>query len=304
MPGQSAAGTLAGAEPTADRPRAARALAGLLLALAPLAAGGITAVSTPPTDGVLIDTRPVPDCAAGSFAGARCLPPEEFLDPAGRLVGFRDVHWLLGTAGLAGTEAVVVAGDDPGRRAFVAAVLYIAGQAVVQVLDGSLAAHLDETRAEPGRVRGILRDPVYVAAVRDRHLVLGGELERALAAPAPPLLLDGRGRPGERPGLPGARHWPADGTGAPEVGHGSLPVAYAEGAYESLVYFARLLLAQGLETRVYVPGLRGWQVRESVRAGERMAGDAGAWRATGLGLLAVAAVLAVAGVMVGRRRWN
>ncbi|MDP2811126.1 MAG: hypothetical protein Q8O34_13345, partial [Rhodocyclaceae bacterium] len=81
---------------------------------------------------VVIDSRPLADCKRASLSGARCLPAEDFLGPQRRLPSERDILWLLGTAGLAGSETVLVVGQDATARDFVAGLLYLAGQKSVR----------------------------------------------------------------------------------------------------------------------------------------------------------------------------
>ncbi|MFN6962031.1 MAG: hypothetical protein ACK4N6_07285, partial [Rhodocyclaceae bacterium] len=117
-----------------------------------------------------VDVRPLEQCKAASLPGARCLPPTEFLGQRGQLPSERDLLWLLGTAGLDGSERVVVAGDLAGAREFVAGLLYLAGQREVRVLTTPLTP-LVATRgdATPGQERALIRSTVFTAPMRD-HL--------------------------------------------------------------------------------------------------------------------------------------
>ncbi|MGA7801817.1 MAG: hypothetical protein WCC36_13505, partial [Gammaproteobacteria bacterium] len=60
------------------------------------------------SDTIVLDTRAVARCEARSVAGAHCLPPSALLGPHGRLPAFRQLVWVLGTAGLSGRGTVVV----------------------------------------------------------------------------------------------------------------------------------------------------------------------------------------------------
>ena len=89
-------------------------LAALLVAATAGAADEFSYVRSAATgDGVVIvDSRPLDDCRAKTLAGARCLPSDDFLGPNRRLPDARNLLWLLGTAGLAGDEQVLVVGQD------------------------------------------------------------------------------------------------------------------------------------------------------------------------------------------------
>ena len=87
-----------------------------------------------PRGAVIVDVRPQELCLKGSLSGARCLPAADFFGPHGRLVNFPDLSWLLGTAGLSGSEHVFVVGISPLKRDFVAGMLYLAGQEKVTIL--------------------------------------------------------------------------------------------------------------------------------------------------------------------------
>ncbi|MCB1892430.1 MAG: hypothetical protein KDF48_09440, partial [Rhodocyclaceae bacterium] len=166
-------------------------LAALLFALPAQAAEDFAYVRSAAVEGsVVVDTRPLADCRAKSLADARCLSAEDFLGPQRRLPSARDVLWLFGTAGLTGEEGVLVVGQDAAARDFVAGLLYIAGQRSVRVLTEPLGRAFEAgAAAGPGRERGMVREVVFAAPMRDGLLVLRDEL-RALRPQ--PLLLDGR----------------------------------------------------------------------------------------------------------------
>lgn len=131
--------------------------------------------------GVVIDTRPVAECRQATLPNARCLPAAEFLSPRGRLPSERDLLWLLGTAGLDGSEVVLVVGDSTTARDFVAGLLYLCGQRQVQVLTGPLTPWLaNRADVRPGQERGIVRATVFTAPMRD-DLWLVNARERAAA---------------------------------------------------------------------------------------------------------------------------
>jgi thiosulfate/3-mercaptopyruvate sulfurtransferase len=214
---------------------------------------------------VVIDARPLAACREKSLAGARCLPAEDFLGPQRRLPGARDLLWLLGTAGLSGRESVLVVGQEAVARDFVAGLLYIAGQRRVQVLAepvGRVLAGGGDNSA--GRARGMIREAVFEAPMRDGLLLLRDEL-RAMQAP----LIDGRTQEeywGEtvraaRGGhLPGAVSLPALQLRAaqnPVLPDGS-PIAYAHDAYEGLAYLTLLIAGHKVPARLYAEGWAEW----------------------------------------------
>jgi len=163
------------------------ALLVLTLILAPAAAASDFAYTQKVGAGdTVIDSRPLADCKRASLPGARCLPAEEFLDPQRRLPSERDILWLLGTAGLDGSEAALVVGQDATSRDFVAGLLYLAGQKSVRILRGPMP-RLDG-RAGGGQERGMVRGAVWTAPMRDSLWVLGVDIVRDK-----PTLVDGGG---------------------------------------------------------------------------------------------------------------
>lgn len=218
-------------------------------------------------DEVIIDSRPLAECTRASLPAARCLPADDFLGPHRRLPSERDLLWLLGTAGLDGSESVLVIGQDSTARDFVAGLLYLAGQRQVRVL-GEPLGRLPGPRS-PGRARDMVRSAVFTAPMRAELWVLRDELRQALAKHAPPLL-DGRSESeywgetvrGTRGGhLPGAQWFPAN--PALPAGHAltrppAEPVAYAHDAYDGIAYFTRLRAGQTIPARVYVAGWAEW----------------------------------------------
>lgn len=169
----------------------------------------------------VIDSRSLADCKRASLPGARCLPAEEFLGPQRNLPSERDILWLLGTAGLAGSETVLVVGQDATARDFVAGLLYLAGQKSVRILSGPLPR-----MAAGGHERGMVRSAVWTASMRDSLWVLGADILRDK-----PALVDARGL------TPTA----ADG------------VVFADDAYQAIARFTQLRAGQGFAVRVH-PG--------------------------------------------------
>ncbi len=211
-------------------------------------------------DAVLIDTRPAPACSERSLPGARCLPAADLVGPQGALPSFADLLWAFGTAGLSGHETVAVFGDRARERDYVAGLLYLAGQARVRIVDAPLRRMLGDGAGAPGRPRGVLRDPIYTATMRDEAIVLRSEARAGLARGQ---LRAVDGRPAEvfaRGHLPGAVNLPyVPGESRAEPAVGSTPwLAYGQGPMDSIALFARLRAATGAEVRVLLSGWRGW----------------------------------------------
>lgn len=142
-----------------------------MMGTAPAVAGdGLTYTREMNASAVVVDTRPVAECAQASLPNARCLPVAEFLSPEGRLPSERDLLWLLGTAALDGSETVLVVGNSPTARDFVGGLLHLCGQRQVQILIEPVGALLAGRKdVAPGQERGIVRAKVFTEAMRD-HL--------------------------------------------------------------------------------------------------------------------------------------
>ncbi len=138
---------------------------------------GLRPVLPPPgVEVVLLDVRPLAVCQARSVARARCLPASDFLDVQGRLAPWREVVWLMSTAGLTGAEAVIVLGDDAVDRRFVAGLLELAGQRRVWLVERPVPALWKSGwPAGQGRPRDFARQVAYTAAMREGDIVLPHE---------------------------------------------------------------------------------------------------------------------------------
>lgn len=230
---------------------------------------------------VVVDARLLADCRSKSLAGARCLPAEDFLGPHKRLPSARDLLWLLGAAGLKGDEAVLVVGQEATARDFVAGLLYVAGQRSVRVLTEPVSRVLESgLAAGPGRERGMIRETVFEAPMRDERLVLRDELR---ARRPLPMLLDGRteaeywggtARAARSGHLPGAISLPAPqlrtalgaSTGHKPVLPEGRPVAYAHDAFEGMAYLTLLVAGHGVPARLYAEGWAEWAADGSLPA--------------------------------------
>lgn len=280
----------------------------------------------------VLDARPVSACQERSLKGARCLPPAEFLGPHGRLAAISDVLWLFGTAGLSGEETVLVVGEEPAARDFVAGLLHLAGQRRVAVLRApfSQGVGLPPESFAAGIARGIVRERIFQAPVREDRWVLRKELAALLAGGAPPFLLDGRSesefwgetvRAARGGHLPGAESLPASALRA-AIGRseriGPLPheaVAYAHDALGGIAFYTLLRAGAGVPARLYPGGWAEWAAdgglpADAVTYPERIGSQAAAagkvptsavfaWLPL-LASMALGAMLAAAGFYLGR----
>ena len=229
---------------------------------------------------VIVDVRPEELCFKESLSGALCLPAGDFFGPHGRLVNFPDLSWLLGTAGLSGREHVIVVGNSPLKRDFVAGILYLAGQQKVTILSiyfAELKAKLSDLK--PGQKRTNIRSNVHSTAFRAEMIILRNELDALLKSNKLPDLLDGRSEKeywGEnirtiRGGhLPGAQLFPAtelrallkiDQQTIPDF---SVPIVYGHNTLESVAYFSLLRAGLGIEARVFLTGWADWAIKSSL----------------------------------------
>ena len=229
---------------------------------------------------VIFDVRPQELCLQGSLSGAQCMPADDFFGPHGRLVNFTDLSWLLGTAGLTGSEHVIVIGISPLKRDFVAGIIYLAGQRKVTILRLSFAEINSKTAdLSPGQKRSNIRSTIHIAPFRSEMIILRNELDALLKSDKFPDLLDGRSEKeywGEnirtiRGGhLPGAQLLPASELRAllvknqrhiPEF---SVPIVYAHNTIESVAYFSLIRAGFGMEAIVFLTGWADWAMESSL----------------------------------------
>lgn len=239
----------------------------------------------------VVDSRPLALCLERSLKNARCLPADDFLGPHRRLASLFDIRWALGTAGLTGEETVLVAGDDPIARDFVAGVLYLAGQREVAVLRAPIGRDSGGPSAvlAPGTGRGLTREKIFQAPARDELWLLRGDLAAGVTGRSSLVLVDGRSE-GEFWGqtvraargghLPGAESAPAatvraalarNETVGPRAGESPRtsndaplprrvgePVAYAHDPFEGIAFFTLMRAGAGIAARVYPGGWAEW----------------------------------------------
>lgn len=311
----------------------ARLIAGCTLLIANSAVAADLQYVTPAQadpHALVVDTRPEQRCMQHSIRGAHCLPAADLIGPGGGLPSFPDLLWAFGTAGLSGRETVLVAGSRPGNRDFVAGLLYLSGQARVQILTTPIAHALKEGRftAGPGRGRGMLRDPIYTAQMRDRLIDLPGDLRKALGGSAAPAVIDGRRsgdfhaeahEGGTMNHIPQAINQPLAAlyrhpkTVAMNSGGDDDVVVYGYGPMDSIALFTRLRAGGVPGVRVLIGGWRAWtaaarlqKVRDGSAAGSAYwgLGSAAALRMAGAIALVAAALLLLMGMSMKRgKRW-
>jgi len=303
----------------------------LLISGATVAVGSTTIVyvqAPPPDVDVILDVRAAADCQTGSLPGARCLPVEDVLAPHRRLANISGILWLLGTAGLEGSERVLIVGERGPQREFMAGLLYLAGQRRISILNRPLSRLTGESGdMRPGLPRSRTREAVWQAPLRADRVLLRSELRQRLAEGAAPVLIDGRSeaeywgqriRAARGGHLPGAQHLaasslsPGRGGAFDALAFGGDPVAYAHDAYEGLIYLSRLL-ASGVDARLYLEGWVGWAsdgglpvdslaYPETARAPVAVSSTGSIGRWPSILMLLVAVALAVVGFQAGRRR--
>ncbi len=230
---------------------------------------------------IVVDTRQTAVCQQRSIAGAHCLAPDNLLGPHGRLPSFRQINWVLGTAGLPGTGTVVVVGDNPMRREFVAGMLFLSGQPNVRILTQPMAALLKTgtIRTDPGRPRAMLSQPLFKAHARANLVAFRHELQHDLEGKHPPILLDGRSdaqywgveiraaRGGHIPSaqlfaMRTARAQLRTVTGAAQPG----TIVYAQDPFSGIAYFTLLRAGLRMPVRVYPGGWRQWAAHTNLPA--------------------------------------
>lgn len=230
-------------------------------------------VSQPtPRATAILDTRASAKCESASLKGAKCLPVSDFLGPHNRLANFSGMLWLLGTAGLTGSEIVLVIGAHRRDVEFMAGLLYLAGQRDVIVLTTPVAK-LTQDLLAPGTPRAKTREKVYQAAMRAKQIVLRSELAAIIRQNRAPIIFDGRTeleywgktvRASRGGHLPGAQHLPltslANQSAKLPIDLPSLDtpaVIYGHDSYDGLIYLARFA-ALGLRPKLYLEGWAGW----------------------------------------------
>lgn len=223
---------------------------------------------------VTVDVRPAAQCLSGSLPDARCLPAADVVGPHRRLPNVSGLLWLLGSAGLDGSEHVLVVGDDGKDRELIAGLLHLAGQHRVSILTRPVTA-MASAGGEPqrGRPRSLTRELIFQAPMRSNRIILREELAEQIASASPPVILDGRSddeywgqriRAARGGHVPGAQSsplddWRAEKGAVPPVylAAASPVVVYGHDAPDSIVMMARVA-ASGASAQVLLDGWVGW----------------------------------------------
>jgi len=258
--------------------RALLALSSLMFMPVAYAANPDFTYTTNSDAAAVIDTRALATCETASLANARCLPAKTFLGPHGRLANFRDILWIFGTVGLKGDERVLVIGDDRVERDFVAGLLYLAGQAQIEILTDPPKSN---AMTQGGTSRSISREKIFQTPMRDRYLVLRNELATWVNDRISLSLLDGRNEKeywgatvrGIRGGhLPGATSLPLHllrkelGTQTAVLPLAPEPIAYGHNAQQGIAYFTLLHAGAGVDARVFPGGWAAWAANGALPA--------------------------------------
>lgn len=238
----------------------------LLLAFPDFTFGSLHYQTTLPDDyDLALDTRVESECKKNSLANAVCVPPEHLIGDHNRLANFSGLFWLLGTAGLDGSEHVVIVGDKSTKRDFMAGWLYVAGQSRITVVDQPVSPLLTQSNSnQPGQSRSTTRTLVYGGQSRTQLLILKPELLELINSVDTPTLLDGRTESeywgqtviATRGGhIPGAMHL-TDASAFNADSEKSM-LAYARDSVSGLAYLARLKAAN-INAKLYLGGWAEW----------------------------------------------
>jgi len=220
----------------------------------------------------ILDVRREEICREESLSSATCVPIEDFFADRGRLANFSGLYWLLGTVGLTGAETVYLVGEDERRKQVMAALLFVAGQERIAVVQEPLASlgkrQLNGHQRGKPQQRAKTRVSVYTASPRTERIVLKQELLATLSKPEAPVLVDGRSeseywgrriRAARGGHLPGAI-WLSSFDDIGQLNSDSnnaTPVLYGQDAVESLALLALAELS-GFAAGIYLAGWVEW----------------------------------------------
>ncbi|MEH6458051.1 MAG: hypothetical protein V7749_17105 [Cocleimonas sp.] len=126
---------------------------------------------------ILVDASNLFDCQKESVIGAKCIPANTFQSEKGELASFYHTTWVLGTAGIQGSEELLVFADNDNNRDALLGLLYLAGQKKLWRWNDKKSDLQELLGQEQGQTRSIVRSKYYTAKMRDKHLVLPKELE-------------------------------------------------------------------------------------------------------------------------------
>lgn len=222
-----------------------------------------------------LDVRQQDDCLHQTLANAICLPVESLLTDRARLANFSGLLWKLGTAGLTGSEHMLIMGDKLVRMEFVAGLLHLAGQRQITLLYRPLTDIIEQHDKQhdqqfaPGSPTPPTRTSVWQSLMRSENIVLHNEMQQQAQAGAT-VILDGRtdaeywgqvirsARGGHIPGADSSPYglWQPMSDTKPTAVKDTV-IAYAADAYSGLAFYSRLI-SGGQHTRIYLDGWKRW----------------------------------------------
>jgi len=126
---------------------------------------------------ILVDASSLSRCQKESVKTAKCLPSNTFQSDLGVLASFYDITWVFGTAGLQGSEELLVFADTEKQRDALLGLLYLAGHKKLWRWNAKKSELQNVLGLGKGQRRGIIRSKYYIASMRDESLVLPHELE-------------------------------------------------------------------------------------------------------------------------------
>lgn len=124
----------------------------------------------------LIDVRDQQSCLDDGINMALCLPASTIKTESGEIPSFYHINWLLGTAGLDGSETLLVFSDNEFDLYLVSGVLHLAGQQEIILWSGKPGQLQQIYGAGSGRVRGNTRHSIFAARMRDELITMPSQL--------------------------------------------------------------------------------------------------------------------------------
>ena len=125
---------------------------------------------------VLVDASMLASCKSSSVIKAKCLPADTFQSKKDTLASFYDITWAFGTAGLNGSEELLIFADTENQRDALLGILYLAGHNKLWRWNAKKLKLQKLLGKSAGQTRGIIRSKIYTANMRDDRLVLPQEL--------------------------------------------------------------------------------------------------------------------------------
>lgn len=243
------------------------------------ASSRISYVNSIPENSNIIDVRDAKECEKKTLSTAICLPIEDVMASKQRLANFSGLLWKLGSAGLNGSEHVLIAGNRVTRKDAMAGILHLAGQRRISVLESAmsdLTAKNTHWSFSKGSMPSSTRMQVWQSPMRSEQIVLHNEMIQIVRG-NDAFILDGRSdaeywgqvvnarRGGHIPGADSSSysHWldSSEKTNIPtprvlDIADQST-IVYAADTYTGISYYTRVIAA-GLSARIYLDGWVRW----------------------------------------------